>query len=117
MAFCSVEQIKRKCKGKRKVKKVETPEWGKGSYIFVRKLSAKEGSKIRKLIPDKGTDDEKELAGIVGWCILCACDEKGKFMFDESSKEFLGDADLSVITRIANDAMRVNGLLEDSAGN
>ncbi len=117
MAFCSVEQIKRRRKGKRKVFEVKTPEWGKDANVFVRKLLAEEGPRIREIVPKTGTDEEKELAGIIGWCILCACNEKGKLMFAESDLEFLKTEDLSVIQRISTEAMRVNGLFEDSAGN
>lgn len=89
------------------VHKVETPEWGEGASVFVRKLPAVE----REAIRDRDTDKE-EGNDLGRFAALVICDAAGERLFDDGDAEALGNKDAVVLNRIMEETHAHNGVGE-----
>lgn len=90
-----------------KIEEVEVPEWG--DSIFVRSLTGAEREKFEKLL-DKGyTHIDNIRAKFV---ILCACDESGNKLFEDSDEEWLSNKTATALNRIFIAGQKLSGLLK-----
>lgn len=97
---------------KRLVRKVMVPEWGNGSFCYVRTLRASEIDDVQK-IADSTKDNTGTADSLVQWCIMGACDAKGKRIFKSSDKQSLLDGPLIPVQTIVTAFMKYNGITED----
>jgi hypothetical protein len=94
----------------RRLERVPTPEWGKGSIVYVRSLSLDELLEISPELQQKGS---RRLAAIV---IKAACKETGEPLFTAGQTEALVSQPSSVMLRIATAANTLNGIEFDDVG-
>lgn len=94
------------------VVKVDTPVWGKNSCVYVRMLRASEIDEVQKMA--KSTKDNIATAmSLVQWCIIGACNENGKPLFENKDKEFLLDQPLVPLRDIFTAIIKLNGIEND----
>lgn len=87
-----------------RVERVETPEFGEGSFVFVGMLSAEGAERVVGL---QGSRPKSFGALMVA---LCACDEQGNKLFTEDDADALAKKPGDVINRIATAALKHNGM-------
>ena len=94
-----------------KTREVKVEEWGVS--LFVSSMSGVDRAKFNSLT-DTLTKEGKESEGDTWLVILTACDDKGNKVFDASDFDRLNSKSAAVITKIAKEALIVNGLLPES---
>lgn len=96
----------------RRRERVEVPEWG--GYLYVREFSGlTRAAWERRVFDQDGKLRDDSMAVMVVWC---AEDDEGQLIFQESDIErLLAEKNADVLYRVANAALRVNGLLATSA--
>ena len=92
--------------------KVEIPEWG--GDLYVREITGAESLVFDSWMAEN--KDNKKVLG-VGWhpimVMLCACDDKGKRIFQDDDLELLKGKNKVVISRIAEKAIKINKMGAD----
>ncbi len=96
-----------------RVKKIETPEWGEGGYVYVRYLDASDARRIQEIVPASDNGKPDEAMALVDWCVLGVCDKSGAPVFSAADIDSLLRAPLAVIQRCANAILKINGLTEE----
>lgn len=99
-----------------KVKKVMTPVWGSKSFVYVRTMRASEIDDVQR-IADATKGDMGTANAMVEWCIMGACDAKGKRIFNSDSKKHLLGGPLAPIQDIVTELMDLNGIGDDAEKN
>ena len=113
MAVIKRSDIVRKNK-KPNVLKVMVPQWAKNGFVYVRALRASEIDDIQKIA--ESTNGKMSTAkSLVDWCILGACDAKGKRIFKESDADSLLAGSLMPVQDVVTKFMQLNGITEDDA--
>lgn len=95
------------------VESVDAPEFGEGATIGVRMLSAGELLRLSKTHKDGDAED----TAYAKWFIATACDESGKPLFDDADIEQINALPFTLVRRVVNAAMKLNGVAEDQAKN
>lgn len=92
---------------------VDVPEWG-GS-VYVQAMSAYERAEFIEevsLAKDKPVTSAVVLTKLLA---LCVADEDGVRIFSDQDREALGTRSILVLDRLANIALRINGLGQENA--
>ena len=117
MSMLKAADIKSAGKRNRKAK-VSVPEWAangtKNAHVYVRMLRGSDAKRAYAVL-DKKDQDESEMQ--VGICILCICDAQLRPLLSAADKADLLDGPIAPLTRCAEAAMKLNGWLDDTAGN
>jgi hypothetical protein len=95
---------------KRTVRKVETPEWGEGSFVFVRSMTSRERDAFEYASLD---EDRKPVLANYRARLAAAtvCDEAGlELVFVEADAQALGDAQGGALDRICDVARELSGM-------
>jgi hypothetical protein len=98
----SKDDILKKRKGA--VKKLDVPEWGEGSSVFIRTINGFEALKLMKL----QTSGDENLA--IYFASVVLCDEGGKRLFSDDESQSLADLPIGGLIRIMNEAVAFNNL-------
>lgn len=112
----TIEQIRERQKFP--IERVEIPEWG--GCVFVRTLKAGEGDAYEESL--RNSKGKSSLRGArAKLVVLCACDESGRRLFDDSHVEEISNWPKGPVDRIVEVAMRLNRMareeVEDLVGN
>jgi hypothetical protein len=100
-------------KRRRKVKKVEVPEWelNGADHVYVRQLSAAEAQCIAAL-----GDGETRLADqLVTPCLLGVCDADGVRLFDDDDREQVAGLEFAALQRCVEALMELNELTDEGS--
>jgi hypothetical protein len=89
---------------KRKVRRVDVPEWAENGagHVYVRELSAAEAARIA------GIDEGDTLAALVQSCILGVCNHDGIPLFTDADREAIGDLGFGPLQRCVETLMELN---------
>lgn len=100
----------------RRKKRIEVPEWGGDGYLYVIEFSAFDRLKWEETVFDsKGNPKKDNTQFHAATVALSAVDDEGNRIFDDSAMEWLAkEKNAGVIYRIAQESLRLNGLLEGS---
>jgi len=95
------------------VRKVDTPEWGNGTHVFVRSFGAEEAESLA----DWGKDEDGEsLPNTLGrFAALLVCDEFGDRIFKDEDAGKLGKKNPKVLERIMDKGLEHNGMNKKAA--
>lgn len=108
---------------KRRQERVELPELGNGHYVNVVGFTLKERTEFElSMQGDRGKPSKSKHQQIRERLIVATCrDDEGNPIFTEDDIGSLGDGDVTVLSRIADAALRVTGFsdadVEELAGN
>lgn len=95
-----------------KYEDVDTPEWG--GVTRVRMLTAKDRSELEQwCYKNMDTDNVIELHARV--CIACMVDENGNRIFEAGDITALLEKNGTVLKRVGETAMRLNGLTKEDS--
>jgi hypothetical protein len=100
-------------KGGLKVKRVPVPDWVPGdkkAYVYVRQFRGEDAGEVRQLCADSMKPKANEAELQARWCVLGACDSKGKRMFTPEDVPALLERALMPLQRCAIEVMRMNGI-------
>lgn len=93
------------------MEEVPTPEWGEGSFVFVRTMSGTERDAFEQSMLAAKKGGTTNLVNIrARLAVLCICDEKGQRLFADDDAEALGKKSAMVLDRIFEVAQRLNGI-------
>jgi len=107
----------------RRIQRVDLPEFGEGSYVFVRALTAREKSAFESTLQtSKGKPNRERIAEVrERLVVLTVCDEHGTPTLSDSDIGTLASQDAGIMSRIADVAGALCGLtdgdIEELAGN
>lgn len=88
------------------VTEVETPEWGEGTSVFVRTLTAAERESMRNFSEDQ---DGKQIPNHLGrFAAAVLCDSKGTRLCEDSDADKLGGKNPITLLRINDAALTHN---------
>ncbi len=92
----------------------EVPEWGVEFYLY--SMSGAERERYEEhLYRARSADGKISMSGLRARVIIaCARDEDGKRLFDDQHASMLQNKSGAVLDRIANQALKVSGLVDDS---
>lgn len=85
--------------------RVETPEWGDGSFVYVRTMTARDRSEFEALVRETKRNElvRETLAA------LTVCDEEGALLFSgQADAAALSGKNSVVLERIGEAAMKLN---------
>lgn len=94
------------------LRKVETPEWGARSHVFVAHISARDFASVRRLSRKMAdaTPEDKESYMMAGLCLIGCRTAKGERLFKDGDLDMLMDSPLGVVQRCAGAIEEVSGL-------
>lgn len=95
---------------------VDTPEWGEGTYVRVRGLTAHERDEFElKAVKEDFSGVTKAGMSDMRACLvsMTVVDEQGKRLFSPEDIAALGAKNAQVIDRIFNSARRLSGLTKE----
>lgn len=98
-------------------RKVDTPEFGADSFVFVRRLSIEEMDEAG-FFAVRDPNDRKALAGVLPTILLAALSsEDGERLFtdDEKDREVVSAFDFELQIRLFLEVSKVNGIIPDHA--
>lgn len=94
-----------------KTRKVEVEEWG--VTLYVRTMSGHNRASFNQMASQ--LEKQNRSADADTWLvILTACDENGNLVFTHEDFEKLNQKSYAAITKVAREALVVNGLLPDA---
>jgi hypothetical protein len=94
-----------------RTRKVDVPEWN--CTLHVKNMTGTERTKFRTL-SDKLEKDGKSNDADTWLVVYSASDEAGNRVFADSDFAALNNKDASILTRIAKEALIVNGLVAEA---
>lgn len=96
-------------------RRVNTPEWGKGTYVFVRAMTGAERDEFEDHITSRqGRDVQVNIQNIrAQLCVRTICDDEGKLIFSAEDADVLGGKSAQVLDRIFAIAQELSGLGDD----
>lgn len=95
---------------------VPTPEWQRGSMVYVAELSANERDELEVGWAEyKAAKAEENNVGFRAWCVaFCLCDQERGLLFDSdevpAAAARLGKKNGKATSRLFNTISRINGL-------
>jgi hypothetical protein len=92
---------------------VETPEWGEGSGVFVRSLTAVERDTWDKR--EYGSTKPEMIGYKARFCVLAMVNEGGTRLFADADADALAKKSAGVIERVFTVAAKLNGLLANNS--
>jgi hypothetical protein len=96
------------------VRAIDVPEWG--GETFIRVLTGTELDALTTAMAKLGGERSTQPSAIAAeFVVRCVCDADGKRLFDDKDVGSLVGKSTKVLTRIAEDAMGLNGLTEEAA--
>lgn len=98
----------------RKTEKVPTDEWGAGTYVLVRTLTADDLDQYETSLSNRRKDGViVNQRGLRADLVVLACvDENGQPLFESSDAQWLGEKSALVLDRIFDVADELSGLSE-----
>lgn len=97
-----------------KLQRVDVPEWGAGSYVFVRTLRVREREELEA--PMVAARGAVNIAGFRARVVIAACcDEQGHPLFTLEDATAISEKAAGAVERIAEAAMEANGMTDSAA--
>jgi len=111
MSELTREQIKRAA-SRLKLQKVDTPEWKGEGFVYVRRLPANQAGNVQNLAARILDGSADETQGVVEWCILGACNKRGKALFTHEDIPWLLKGPGAPVRRCALATIELNDIQE-----
>lgn len=91
------------------IERVDTPEWGKGNYVFVKTQTGKQRDAFEASCTDAKTGKVASLVNLrARIAVQGACDENGKPLFTKTDIDWLGNKSCAALERVVNVYQRLN---------
>ena len=113
MGLISAEQLRAPLP--RKIERVELPEFGDDSHVFVRGMTAREKGKFETSLQGrKGKQDKQRVLEVRERLVVAtACDAEGNAIMTADDVSDLGQQDSAIVSRLFDVAMRLCGMSDD----
>jgi len=90
--------------------KVETPEWGADSYVWIRTASGADRDALEGAMVQLGDQRLQNIRARV--CLWCTVDDAGQPIFGNEDLVWLGEQDAIVLDRVFEANARHNGMFK-----